>query len=100
MYVQKRDGRQEEMLLDKITSRIKKLCYGLDKEYVDPMAITLKVSGSHTEYSTLRESCRAGPGPRRGARRRHCNAVSARCERPCPALLCAVAVKGAPPRAF
>ena len=44
MYVQKRDGRQEEMLLDKITSRIKKLCYGLDKEYVDPMAITLKVS--------------------------------------------------------
>jgi hypothetical protein len=43
-YVVKRNGRQEEMLLDKITSRIKKLCYGLDKHYVDPTAITLKVS--------------------------------------------------------
>ena len=42
MYVQKRDGRREEMALDKIT-RIKKLCYGLDKECVDPMAATLKV---------------------------------------------------------
>jgi len=43
MYIIKRDGRREEMLLDKITSRIKKLCYGLAKEYVDPAAITLKV---------------------------------------------------------
>ena len=34
------------MLFDKITSRIKKLCYGLDPEYVDAAAITLKVRGS------------------------------------------------------
>ena len=44
MYIVKRDGRNEEMLLDKITSRIKKLCYGLDKKYVDPSLITLKVN--------------------------------------------------------
>lgn len=43
MYVLKRDGRREEMLFDKITSRIKKLCYGLDPDFVDPAAITLKV---------------------------------------------------------
>ena len=30
MYVIKRDGRSEDVLFDKITSRIKKLCYGLD----------------------------------------------------------------------
>lgn len=43
MYIVKRNGRTEEMLLDKITSRIKKLCYGLDKKFVDPAVITLKV---------------------------------------------------------
>jgi hypothetical protein len=49
VYIVKRNGQQQEMLLDKITSRIKKLCYGLDKKYVDPAAITLKVrlSGDH-----------------------------------------------------
>lgn len=31
------DGRAEEVYLDKITSRIKKLCYGLDMEHVDPV---------------------------------------------------------------
>ena len=34
MYVIKRDGRSEDVLFDKITSRIKKLCYGLDDRYV------------------------------------------------------------------
>nr|CAH7757153.1 unnamed protein product [Callosobruchus chinensis] len=43
MYVLKRDGRKEEVLLDKITSRIKKLCYGLDMDYVEPVSIMLKV---------------------------------------------------------
>eukprot|EP00618_Florenciella_parvula_P012540 CAMPEP_0119479490 /NCGR_PEP_ID=MMETSP1344-20130328/8730_1 /TAXON_ID=236787 /ORGANISM="Florenciella parvula, Strain CCMP2471" /LENGTH=803 /DNA_ID=CAMNT_0007513725 /DNA_START=30 /DNA_END=2441 /DNA_ORIENTATION=+ len=43
MFVVKRCGEQEPMLFDKITSRIKKLCYGLAAEYVDPAAITLKV---------------------------------------------------------
>ncbi len=48
VFIVKRDGRKEDMLLDKITSRIKKLCYGLDKRFVDPAAITLKVHGSLT----------------------------------------------------
>lgn len=30
MYVMKRNGRRESVHFDKITSRIKKLCYGLD----------------------------------------------------------------------
>ncbi|XP_044256023.1 ribonucleoside-diphosphate reductase large subunit-like [Tribolium madens] len=42
-YVRKRDGRKEEVHLDKITSRIQKLCYGLNMEFVDPVSITLKV---------------------------------------------------------
>lgn len=43
MYVLKRDGRKETVMFDKITSRIVKLCYGLDMEYIDPAAITMKV---------------------------------------------------------
>ena len=43
VYIIKRNGQREDMLLDKITSRIKKLCYGLDKKYIDPSSITLKV---------------------------------------------------------
>lgn len=35
----------EEVQIDKITSRIKKLCYGLNMDYVDPVSITLKVIG-------------------------------------------------------
>lgn len=43
MYVIKRDGRHEEVHFDKITSRIKKLCYGLDLKYVSPERITQKI---------------------------------------------------------
>ena len=33
-------------MFDKITSRIKKLCYGLSDRYVDPVQITMKaISG-------------------------------------------------------
>lgn len=42
-YVLKRGGRKEEVHIDKITSRIQKLCYGLNVDYVDPVPITLKV---------------------------------------------------------
>lgn len=41
-YVMKRDGRKEEIHFDKITSRIKKLCYGLDAKYVQAARITQK----------------------------------------------------------
>ena len=31
MYVIKRDGRKEEIMFDKITARVRKLCYGLNE---------------------------------------------------------------------
>ena len=43
MYVLKRDGRRENVMFDKITSRIKKLCYGLNMEYIDEASITFRV---------------------------------------------------------
>ncbi|XP_036320709.1 ribonucleoside-diphosphate reductase large subunit-like [Rhagoletis pomonella] len=43
LYVIKRDGRKEDIHFDKITSRVQKLCYGLNMDFVDPVAITLKV---------------------------------------------------------
>ncbi|XP_031627678.1 ribonucleoside-diphosphate reductase large subunit-like [Contarinia nasturtii] len=53
MFVNKRGGRKEEVHFDKITSRIQKLCYGLDMDYVDPVSITLQViNGLYTGVST------------------------------------------------
>jgi len=43
MYVLKRGGRRESVHFDKITSRISKLCYGLNAKYVDPVIISQKV---------------------------------------------------------
>ncbi|PIU00470.1 MAG: ribonucleoside-diphosphate reductase subunit alpha [Bdellovibrionales bacterium CG10_big_fil_rev_8_21_14_0_10_45_34] len=43
MYVVKRDGKKEPVKFDKITSRIKKLCYGLNSKFVDPVEIAMKV---------------------------------------------------------
>ncbi len=42
MYVIKRDGRKESVKFDKITARIKKLCYGLNP-IVEPTTIAMKV---------------------------------------------------------
>jgi ribonucleoside-diphosphate reductase alpha chain len=42
MYVVKRDGRKEPMMFDKITARVRKLCYGLN-ELVDPVKISMRV---------------------------------------------------------
>ncbi len=42
MFVVKRDGRKEAVKFDKITARIKKLCYGLN-EVVDPIKVAMKV---------------------------------------------------------
>lgn len=44
MKVKKRDGSLEEMRYDKITKRIQFFCDDLDKEYIDPTLITLKVT--------------------------------------------------------
>lgn len=43
MFVVKRDGRAESVHFDKITSRVARLCYGLDPAYVDPILVTKKV---------------------------------------------------------
>ena len=43
MLVVKRDGRHETVKFDKITARIEKLCYGIDKNYVDTVDIARKV---------------------------------------------------------
>lgn len=42
MYVIKRDGHKEPVMFDKITDRIKKLCYGLN-ELVDPVKVAMRV---------------------------------------------------------
>lgn len=43
MQVIKRSGRKENVSFDKITARVKKLCYGLDQNYIDPIEIAKKV---------------------------------------------------------
>ncbi|CAG8466534.1 15513_t:CDS:10 [Cetraspora pellucida] len=54
MYVYKRDGRKERVYFDKITSRISKLCYGLNMEFVDPPKISQKViSGMYQGVTTV-----------------------------------------------
>jgi len=42
MYVIKRDGHKEPVMFDKITDRIKKLCYGLN-EMVDAVKVAMRV---------------------------------------------------------
>ncbi|SPO00498.1 probable ribonucleoside-diphosphate reductase large chain (un-24) [Cephalotrichum gorgonifer] len=54
MFVRKRDGRQERVQFDKITARVSRLCYGLDPDHVDPVAITQKViSGVYGGVTTI-----------------------------------------------
>ncbi|KAI8804101.1 ribonucleotide reductase alpha subunit [Cladochytrium replicatum] len=54
MFVVKRDGRRERVAFDKITSRINKLCYGLDMNYVDPAQVAQKViSGVYQGVTTV-----------------------------------------------
>ncbi len=43
MQVIKRGGKTEDVSFDKITARIKKLCYGLNSQFVEPIAICKKV---------------------------------------------------------
>ncbi|CAM3362330.1 ribonucleoside-diphosphate reductase subunit alpha [Aequorivita lipolytica] len=42
MNVVKRDGRREPIMFDKITARVRKLCYGLN-ELVDPVKVAMRV---------------------------------------------------------
>jgi ribonucleoside-diphosphate reductase alpha chain len=43
MDVIKRDGSRERVKLDKILNRVKKQCYGLNMDYIEPMEIAKKV---------------------------------------------------------
>ena len=52
--VRKRNGKLEEVYFDKITSRIKKLCYNLRMDIVNPSKITIKViDGIYNEVTTV-----------------------------------------------
>jgi len=42
MYVVKRDGKSEPVMFDKITSRVRKMCYGLNS-LVDPVKVAMRV---------------------------------------------------------
>ncbi|KAI8908189.1 ribonucleotide reductase [Powellomyces hirtus] len=54
MFVVKRDGRPERVAFDKITSRLSKLCYGLDMNFVDPAEVAQKVvSGVYQGVTTV-----------------------------------------------
>lgn len=43
MKVVKRSGKKEDVSFDKITARVKKLCYGLNQDYIDPIEIAKRV---------------------------------------------------------
>lgn len=43
MQVLKRSGKLESVSFDKVTARIKKLCYGLNERYIEPLEIAKKV---------------------------------------------------------
>ncbi|MCU0327458.1 MAG: ribonucleoside-diphosphate reductase subunit alpha [Chitinophagales bacterium] len=48
MYVIKRNGTKENVMFDKITERISKLCYKLNQEFVDPIKLTTDVINKMT----------------------------------------------------
>ena len=51
MQVVKRSGKKESVSFDKITARVKKLCYGLNQNYIEPIEIAKKVVQDYTmEY--------------------------------------------------
>ena len=58
VYINTIDGRKEQVLFDKITSRINKLCANLDSKFIDPPQIAQKVIKLLLLYS-----CRVGLSP-------------------------------------
>ena len=50
MFVIKRDGRKESVAFDKITARIKKLSYGLNSEFCDPVRHVILQNTESGEY--------------------------------------------------
>lgn len=56
MYVLKRNGKREEVSFDKITSRIKKLCYGLNDKFVDPVSVLVWCGTLHRCFRSQLQS--------------------------------------------
>ncbi len=53
MQVIKRSGKREDVSFDKITARIKKLCYGLDDKFVEPIEVAkMVIQGLYDGVST------------------------------------------------
>ncbi|KAJ6508348.1 ribonucleotide reductase alpha subunit [Mycena sanguinolenta] len=53
-FVYKRGNRKERVYFDKITTRIEKLIYGLDQNYVNPIEVTQKVvAGVYNGITTM-----------------------------------------------
>jgi hypothetical protein len=57
MYVFKRSGKRESVHFDKITSRISKLCYGLDAQVSERLAVCAWVVLLLLSASMLPSSC-------------------------------------------
>jgi ribonucleoside-diphosphate reductase alpha chain len=55
MYVIKRNGKRESVKFDKITARIEKLCYGLDRRFVNSIDVAKKVIGGLYDGVTTTE---------------------------------------------
>ena len=60
MFVIKRDGSKQEISFDKITARIKKLCYGFNSPEISPIKIAQKViAGIYNGVTTTELDCLA-----------------------------------------
>jgi hypothetical protein len=79
MYVVKRDGRKEAVSFDKITSRIKRLSWGLPNEFCDPVRSLALARPAFASFRACNLSLSLRPRP---AARRHLRA-DARVRRCC-----------------
>ena len=60
MFVIKRDGSKQEISFDKITARIKKLCYGFNSPDISPIKIAQRViAGIYNGVTTTELDCLA-----------------------------------------
>lgn len=55
MFVIKRDGTREEIKFDKVTDRVKKLCFGLNMNFVQPVKVAQKVNIGMVDNITTQE---------------------------------------------
>ena len=63
IHVIKRNGKKEVVRYDKITSRIKKLCYGLDSKYIKPNVPRQRLFRTFPNVKLRRRRRRDGGSP-------------------------------------